>query len=89
MRVVFARKGKSAQPTGLLAGDGVQERLKGKEKNAVDMVLSFVALFTDRSLGFKTQRRLTRVSKRCMNVISRVPVDCRDVHWLGKTALTF
>lgn len=62
LHVSFADKEKIAEMNGLCTGDGLQEMLEGRDHYALDMVFSFVAIFSDKSVGFETKCDLTRTS---------------------------
>lgn len=72
---------RTAQLDGLLTGDGLRRMLEENIHHAVDILLPFVTSFIDRSVGLEANFDLIRMGVQCIDNITQVLGDHREVHW--------
>lgn len=74
----YVKKEKTAQLNRLLTGNGLRGMLRSKIHYADDMVFSFVALFTDKSIGFEANFDRTRMNVQRTYIVNKVLVNHRE-----------
>lgn len=75
LRVVFAKREKAAQLSGLFTRNGLRRMLKRKSYYAADMVFPFIASFNDKSLGFEGNCELSQMNVQYSDIANKVLVD--------------